>query len=401
MLTAVKREIEQTYFDPALKSVDFNANATVAKERIDKAESIGDAFSAIAQFVLELDDSHTFFLPPRQTVASDYGWLMGMVGDTCYVLRVKPGSDAARQGVAPGDVVKSVNGWRPTRATLWRIEYLFLVLRPQPGLHVELITPKGVERELNIAADVKQSKKVVSLVGAESGWDISRLIDEQAKQARERKPQIVESGKQVLVARLPSFSTDEGSVHQVLSRAHGREVLILDLRGNSGGAVDVLQTLLGGLFANDITIGSLKEREKVTPQVAKGAGSYAFGGRVFVLVDAASASASELLARAVQLTERGTVIGDRTAGAVMVARQRSLVTTHGENVIQFGASVTVADVVMSDVARLEKKGVTPDFIVLPTADDLASGRDPALAQALKFAGQTVDAAAAGALLSKD
>jgi C-terminal processing protease CtpA/Prc len=75
--------------------------------------------------------------------------------------------------------------------------------------------------------------------------------------------------------------------------------------------------------------------------------------------------------------------------------------SHGENVIVYGALVTTADVIMSDGGRLEKKGVTPDFIVLPTAEDLAAGRDPALAQAFKFAGQSLDAAAAGALLPKE
>ena len=59
-----------------------------------------------------------------------------------------------------------------------------------------------------------------------------------------------------------------------------------------------------------------------------------------------------------------------------------------------------ADPIMSDGGRLEKKGVTPDFEILPTAEDLATGKDPALAQALKFAGQSLDSQAAGALLPR-
>jgi hypothetical protein len=44
--------------------------------------------------------------------------------------------------------------------------------------------------------------------------------------------------------------------------------------------------------------------------------------------------------------------------------------------------------------------MAPDLKTLPTAEDLAAGRDPALAQALQFAGQNFDPAQAGALLPK-
>ena len=115
---------ENYFSDPAYKGVDLSANAEVAKDRISKATSIGETLAAIAQFVLELDDSHTFFVPPMQTATVDYGWSMGIVGDTCYVLSVKSGSDADRQGVRRGDVVKTVNGLAPTRDSLWRLEYL-------------------------------------------------------------------------------------------------------------------------------------------------------------------------------------------------------------------------------------------------------------------------------------
>ena len=398
MLRDLQRDVGDKYFDPALKGVDLAANAEVAKQRIAKATSIGETFAALAQFLLELDDSHTFFVPPRQTTIVDYGWRMGMVGDNCVVVRVKKGSDAERQGVAPGDLVKSVNGLKPTRETLWRLDYLFDVLRPQPGLHVEIVSAKGAARELDLAAEVREVKKVVALTGADAGFDIARIYDEQTKAERRDQPVSAELGKQVLVVRLPTFMLDEDVMRELAHRALGHESLVLDLRGNHGGAQKALQALLGGINAKDAAIGTLRERAQSTPLVAKGSGKDAFGGRVFVLVDAQSASAAELFARVVQLTERGTVIGDRTAGAVMTARYHPLAVSHGENVIAYGAMVTVADVMMADGKRLEKRGVTPDFVVLPTPEDMAAGRDPALAQALKFAGHPIDAAAAGALL---
>jgi carboxyl-terminal processing protease len=400
MLRDVQKEIEEKYFDPSYKGIDLRANAEVAKARISKATSIGETLAAIGQFVLEFDDSHTFFIPPWQTATVDYGWDMGIVGDTCYVLSVKPDSDAAQHGVTRGDIVKTVNGLTPTRDSLWRLEYLFRALRPQPGLHVELITVKGTARELDLASNVRQRKKVVALTGEGSGWDIARLVDDQDKRTQEQQPIVAELGKQVLVVRLPTFAVDDSIIKQFLQRARGHEVLILDLRGNKGGRLTAMQTLLGGLSSSDVNIGESRERDHVTPLVAKGAGADAFIGRVFVLIDAASASASELVARTVQLTNRGTVIGDRSAGAVMTSRYHPLIVSHGENMISYGVMVTVADPIMPDGGRLEKKGVNPDFRILPTAEDLAAGRDPALAQVLKFAGQSLDAQAAGALLPR-
>lgn len=400
MLRGVQRVIEEKYYDPAHKGIDLDAAAAAARERIAKAGAIGETLAAIAQFALDLDDSHTFFIPPAQTANVDYGWEMGMVGEVCHVLRVKPDSDAARQGVARGDVVKTVNGLAPTRDSLWRIEYLFRVLRPQPGLHVQLLTSKGAARELDLAANVKQRKKVLDLAGFDRDWNIARLVDDAEKSERDSRPLMVESGKGVLIARVPTFTLDDDAINQVWQRARRYEALILDLRGNGGGALSALTALLGGLSATDVTIGMQKERDRSTPLVAKSAGKDAFGGRLFVLVDAESASASELIARAVQLGERGSVIGDRTAGAVMAARFQPLRISHGENTIVYGVNATVADVVMSDGGRLEKNGVKPDFVVLPSAQDMAAGRDPALAQALKFAGQNVDPAAAGTLLHR-
>ena len=400
MLRDVQKQIEENYFDPSFKGINLSGNAEVAKARIAKATSTGETLAAIAQFVLELDDSHTFFVPPWQTATVDYGWDMGIVGDKCYVLDVKPGSDAAKQGVTRGDMVKSVNGLLPTRDSLWRLEYLFHALRPQPGLHVELVTPKGATRELDLASEVRQRKKVIALIGEDSGWDIARLIDDQDKRTREQQPEIAELGKKVLVVRLPTFVVDDTVINEFLRRARGHEVLILDLRGNRGGRVTAMQALLGGLSSSDVKIGESKERNRTTPLVAKGTGADAFTGRVFILIDGKSASASELVARTIQLTERGTVIGDRSAGAVMTSRNHPLVVSHGENVISYSVMVTASEPTMPDGGRLEKKGVEPDFKILPTAEDLAAGRDPALAQALKFAGQPLDAQAAGALLPR-
>ncbi len=66
-------------------------------------------------------------------------------------------------------------------------------------------------------------------------------------------------------------------------------------------------------------------------------------------------------------------------------------------VVFYGASITVSDLIMSDGQSLEHRGVTPDDIRLPTAEDLAAGRDTVLSYAASLVGVKVDPVEAGKL----
>ncbi|HET8633963.1 MAG TPA: S41 family peptidase [Gemmatimonadales bacterium] len=396
MLHQVSHEIEDRYFDPAFRGVDVDGLADSAEAHIGRATSLGEAFAAIAQFTLALHDSHTFFVPPATTIRVDYGWDFTMVGDACLVTKVRSGSDAHRQGVGPGDVVLSINGYRPTRANVWQLLYLFRVLRPQPGLHVELQRGANPPRQLDLAAQVSRGERVVDLTGADGGSDIARLIWDAEKDSRELAPQITELGDSVLVLRLPTFDVSDKDIRELLGHARGRSALVLDLRDNAGGSVSALRELVSQVDSAETEVAVLHRRDGVDTLRAKGRGGDAYRGRLVVLVNSRSASASEVFARLMQLRRRAIVLGDRTEGAVMESRFR-LLTMRVETAIFHGVNVTEADLIMPDGGRLEGIGVMPDELLLPTAADFREGRDPVLARALTLSGSPMTPADAGRL----
>jgi carboxyl-terminal processing protease len=399
MLEVTRKAIASHYYDSTFHGLDLAAKYDTAAARLRAATDFDRALAAVAQFVLDLHDSHTFFVPPQRTVRVEYGWDMAMIGDSCFVVSVDAGSDAEKQGVHPGDAVLGLSGYAPTRDNLMQLLYLHRLLRPQRALRATLRAPGGEPRTLDLAAAIHERKRIIDLTGADGGEDIVRLIRDAEKAEADMRSEVVELGDSTLVWRLPTFAVSTRDVEDVANLARKKQALILDLRGNSGGPARVLSTLLGRLSRDPVALGVQHERRGRSPLVAEGAGNDAFVGKLIVLVDSRSASASEVTARVVQLAGRGRVIGDRTAGAVMRARYHGY-SIGTQTVVFYGINVTDADLEMSDGGRLEGVGVVPDEVMLPTSADLAAGRDPVLARALTLAGTPMSADDAGRLLAR-
>lgn len=380
ILRAVRGEIERRYHDRTLHGVNLALRAAELDRRVQRASTYTEALELVAQLPFTLRDSHTFFVPPQIPVEVDYGWSMLMVGDSCFVAGVKEGSDAARQGVAPGDRVLAVNGDLVTRDHLWQILYIAHVLRPQRWLNVRLRSADGTVRDLRLNARVAPSYRPLGLTRDAGGGGVASLIRAAELTPEELAPRLEDSGE-VVIWRLPSFAITPEALDDARRRLRGRAGLVLDLRGNGGGPVEALQAVLGTLYRDRVEIGSLMERSRERPLVAEGSGPAAYAGPVVVLVDSRSASASEVLARVFQLTGRGMVLGDRTAGGAMHSLQREM-SIGGQQPALYGISVTDAALMMADGAPLEKVGVTPDELILPTPAQLAVGEDPVMARAM-------------------
>ncbi len=394
MLNVIGREVRQQYYDPEFHGVNWDANLLEMKQKIEQAPTLNLALADIAAALDKLNDSHTFFLPPRHVAKTDYGFQYQIIGERCFVTHVHASSDAERQGVKVGDEILAINGFQVTRQILWKMEYTYSVLRPQPGLRLLVRDPQGSERKLDVAAKVEAGEQMT--YGPNSEWDVIRAEEKTQSSVRTR---YLEIGDSVLVARLREFLYPE--VEGIIGKARKFPNLILDLRGNPGGSAEALNHLVGAVFDRDIKIDERITRKNSKPEIAKRAHN-PFSGKIIVLIDSKSGSAAEMFARVVQLEKRGAVIGDRSAGAVMEAQHFIERYVEGGTQVVYGASITVANVIMSDGKSLEHTGVIPDEVLLPTAKDLAAQRDPVLAHAAEMLGVKLSPEDAGkAFLPED
>ena len=396
MLKSIKEDIKKYYYDPAYGGMDVDARFAAADEKMKQATSLGQVFGIIAQAMVDLKDSHTFFVPPTRITKTEYGWQMQMVGEDCYVTAVKPGSDAEAKGLKVGDAIVSVDGFGPTRENMWKMQYLYYTLNPKPGMRLLVRSPQGQERQLDVLAKVSQGKQMLDLTLGDGGNDFFNMLREAANESRLNPHRYYEAGEELFIWKMPAFDLSEEKVDEMMGKAAKRKALILDLRGNPGGAVTTLQRLAGRFFDRDVKIADLKGRKEMKPMIARTRGKEVYGGKLVVLVDSQSGSAAELFARIVQLEKRGSVLGDRTAGAVMQSRQHSH--KYGIDIVSFyGSSITEADLIMADGGRLEGAGVAPDESILPTAVDMAARRDPVLSRAAELLGVKVTPDKAGTL----
>ena len=390
MLRNVASDVQVSYYDAALHGVDWKDRVRQANENIDKAESMDAAISEIAALLDTLNDSHTNFFPPPRSNSYDYGFKLRVIGDRCFVVRVRPGSDAERKGIKTGDVVLTVNDIRVSRKTLWRINYIVRQLRPQSGLRLTVAGEGVSQRQIDIAAKIEPSNALKYFLHQ----GVNQMVRDWGDAVELMEPRFFEKGDDLLVVQLPAFTMSAEEVDHVLGKMRAHKGAVLDLRGNPGGFVDTVDRLIGGLFQHDLSIYDRVTRTGTKHVSVSGRGHSAFVGRFAVLIDSESASASEILARAVQLERRGFVIGDRSAGMVMESQvHRHELYTDSRTF--YGASITEADLLMSDRKSLEHVGVEPDISLLPTAQDITAKRDPALSKAATLVGSQLTPEEAG------
>ncbi|MGA3293252.1 MAG: S41 family peptidase [Candidatus Acidiferrales bacterium] len=391
MLRDARDAVKKYYYDPKYHGVDLDARYQQYDERIKTAPSLNDGLRMVAAFLSGLKDSHTFFDPPMRPYRLDTGFRMELFGDNAFISRVRPGTDAESK-VHPGDQILGYDTYSVNRVDFHDLSYTFGNLMPQPKTQLDLRDPDGNVRQVMVDSKIQQGKKTLDFTGGTDIWQYIRAEENEDHVVRQRYEEMGD----IIIWKMPEFFLEDEAVDHMFGIVRKHKTLILDLRGDPGGAAVTLERMIGNVFDHDVKIADRIGRKELKPALAKTVGERAFTGKIIVLVDSESASAAELFARVMQLENRGTVLGDRSSGSVMEARGYGY--SQGvDTIITYGFSVTEADLIMKDGKSLEHVGVTPDEIVIPTGRDLATGQDPVLARAVEIAGGKLDPAQAGKL----
>ncbi len=387
LLEEIKDNLKKYYYDKTFHGMDLDAKVKAAKERINTLEFNWQMYRVLVQFLMDFDDSHTrFHLPPR-TDYFDYGFSMQMFGNDCFVISVKKGSDAEKQGLKVGDQITRIGKFKPNRSDLWKIIYVVYKLDPSDTIDLSLTTLDGSQQIITIKAKTMTQKERREELKKRKG-------EEKFKPFR-----CQEVDSRVIACKLYSFVVEKNDIDKMITQIKNYQKMILDLRGNGGGLVSIEEYLLGHFFERDLKIANIITRDKTEERFAKTRGDRVFKGELVVLIDSRSASAAEMTARVLQLENRAKIVGDISSGAVMTSYNLGLfspASALADIVISpLGMSVTVADVVMRDGSRLEKVGVIPDFLAVPTSMALNKKLDAVLAYAATMLGAELTPEKAG------
>lgn len=328
------------------------------------------AYAAIRGMTEVFNDSHTGFLTPAQNTErrlrqrgqpgfTGVGIVLMPKEDKFFVWTLIPGGPAEAAGVKEFDRILKINDI-PTGGMA--ADQVSGMIRGPGGTSVTLTLQRAGAAEPVTVVIVRAPIVVPSIF----------------------KTELRDGG--VGYIRLYQFVERTGrDVHSALTRlrAQGMRALVLDLRGNSGGYLDELNSVLDALLPFGVPVytemrqgGSVRvvhttQLPLLPPTIP-----------IVVLVDEGSASAAELLAAAVQENHRGALVGVKTSGAVEASVTINLF--DGSAV-----SVTTFRLATGRGVRLEGAGVAPEVPAELTLADLQAGLDGQLAVALTQARQAM------------
>ena len=278
------------------------------------------------------------------------------LGPDCRMVIVAPisGSPSEKAGLRPGDVVTKIDGTTLDGLTL---EQARSKVRGPKDTAVVLT----IERGGGAPQDVEIVRAVIVTPEVEAK-DLANGT--------------------VGYVRLSGFSDHAAKeLDRVVAEdvASGKKKLILDLRGNPGGFVTAAREIASQFLADGTIFWEEDANGSLTETIADPGGAAADPGvKLVVLVDGGSASASEIVAGALQDRGRATLVGTKTFGKGTVQQWTQLEDDSG------GFRLTVAKWLTPDKTWVHGKGIEPDVVVDTVPRE--PGDDPVLDKALEVLG---------------
>lgn len=332
-----------------------------------------DIFSLAINILTNQFDPHSSYLSPRSAEDFDVnmslklngiGALLGTEDDYTKIISLVPGGPAEKSGkINPEDRITKIRqiGSNEYKDVVgWRIDEVVDLIRGEAGSEVE-----------------------IEFISFNSDDDSTKLItlkrEEIKLEDRAAKSKIIDIGdNKIGIIDLPSFYIDfndyqkrvedyrssSKDVKSILNEFNQSDVdaLILDLRNNGGGALIEANKIIGLFVSSGPTVQVKQSRGYIQPYGSSRA-VQVWSKPMLVLVNRYSASASEIVAGAIQDYRRGIIVGQRTFGKGTV---QSL-----ENLSEGQVKITESKYYRVNGMSTQNKGVLPD-IQLPVTWDIDS-----------------------------
>jgi len=308
-------------------------------------------------------DPYTTFFPPaeakifKEDIAGDFGGVgmeIGVKDRQLQVISPLKGSPAEKSGVKSGDFILSING---TTTVGMSSDQAVKYIRGPKGTEVKIMfLPTGSQKP--VTKTIVRDTIVVP------------TIDTSLKPGG------------ISVINLYSFTASSPDLFRQALREFvlsGNHKLILDLRNNPGGYLDAAWDIASWFLPAGKTVVTEDFGQNGSPNIFRSKGYNIFNSnlRMLVLVDGGSASASEILAGALQENGVAKLVGTKTFGKGSVQELISLTP-------DTSLKITIARWLTPKGHNLSNEGLTPDYEVAVTEKDVAAKKDPQLEKAVQL-----------------
>lgn len=331
--------VNQQYVDATFNQVDWQA---VRQEYLNRSyENKQEAYQAINEMLDELDDPYTRFMKPEEfkNLQIDTSGELTGVGiqialdeKTDYIRVISPIEEtpAYEAGIISKDLIIAING-KSTKGM--ELSEAVSLIRGKPGTDVTLTIQRGEEK---LDYEITRARIEVHPVK-------TRLHE-------------TSQGQEMGYIRLNQFNSNAPEeMRNAIKKFQKQDVqgYILDLRSNPGGLLQA-SVQITRMWIDEGKIVSTVNRQGET-DVKRANGSALTDKPLVVLVDGGSASASEILAGALQDHNRAVVVGTQTFGKGLVQSVRRVGS-------ESGLAVTVAKYLTPDGRDINKEGIKPNII---------------------------------------
>ncbi len=378
MFDDVWETIQERYYDPTFRGLDWEATRVAFRPVAAEAKSTQDFYELLRRMIAPLKDPHTRVFSPEEKFDwwnpkfVTIGVTVREVEGNPTVVHVEPKSAANAAGLHVGDVVIAVDNVNAAEIIARRARHADI----SAGARLRLV--RGLfdgNAGTHLTITWKRKDGRIKAATLERYWSQRALGFRSSKQDG------------IVVITLDAFTQTIASdfLRQLPDMVEGTRGIILDLRGNGGGDAEAMANVASAFLDTGINLGKFADRSGsgfeliTTPRLLQlSLPTTSRKLQMVVLTSENTSSAAEILASTLQQQRRARVIGTMTCGCVLAIRNRHTLPDGGV------LDVSEFDYKTAEGIRLEGVGITPNDTTTLTRTDLYARRDTALERAKRY-----------------